>query len=64
MTPQPDMEYRHCRIGGANYLFALAGSGDPSLLLHGFPQTHFCWRACIPALADSHTVVASDLRGS
>ena len=44
-------------------MFAYAGAGVPLLLLHGFPQTHFCWRAVIPALAESHTVVAPDLRG-
>jgi haloacetate dehalogenase len=55
--------YHRCRVGGADYLFAFAGRGDPVLLLHGFPQTHYCWRAVIPALAESHTVVAPDLRG-
>ena len=33
------------------------------LLLHGFPQTHHCWRASIRDLSESHTVVAADLRG-
>jgi haloacetate dehalogenase len=33
------------------------------LLLHGFPETHYCWRELIPALAQSHMVVAPDLRG-
>ncbi len=56
-------EYRRCRIDEADYLFALAGSGDPVLLLHGFPQTHHCWRASIRDLSESHTVVAADLRG-
>jgi haloacetate dehalogenase len=57
------VDYYRCRVGGAAYLFALAGRGDPVLLLHGFPQTHYCWRAIIPALAQSHTVIAPDLRG-
>ncbi len=56
-------EYRRCRIDQADYLIALAGSGDPVLLLHGFPQTHHCWRASIRDLSESHTVVAADLRG-
>jgi len=33
------------------------------LLLHGFPETHYCWRSLIPTLAQSHTVIAPDLRG-
>ena len=39
------------------------GSGPPVLLLHGAPQTHVMWHAVAPGLADSWTVVASDLRG-
>jgi pimeloyl-ACP methyl ester carboxylesterase len=33
------------------------------LLLHGYPQTHLIWRRVAEALAQSHTVVVSDLRG-
>jgi haloacetate dehalogenase len=61
--PVNAVDYHRCRVGDADYLFAVAGRGDPVLLLHGFPQTHYCWRAIIPALAGSHTVVAPDLRG-
>jgi haloacetate dehalogenase len=61
--PIAAVEYRRCRIGDADYLLALAGDGDPVLLLHGFPQTHYCWRSLITTLAASHTVIAPDLRG-
>jgi haloacetate dehalogenase len=61
--PITGVDYAHCRIGEADYLFARAGSGHPVLLLHGFPETHYCWRALIPTLAESHTVIAPDLRG-
>jgi haloacetate dehalogenase len=61
--PIQGLEYRRRRVGDADYLFALAGHGEPALLLHGFPQTHYCWRAVIPALTETHTVVAPDLRG-
>jgi pimeloyl-ACP methyl ester carboxylesterase len=61
--PIKDAEYRRCCVGGAEYLFALAGDGEPVLLLHGFPETHYCWRALIPALAESHRIVAPDRRG-
>jgi haloacetate dehalogenase len=33
------------------------------LLLHGFPQTHYCWHEVGPALADRNTVVVCDLKG-
>lgn len=40
-----------------------AGSGPPVLLLHGYPQTHACWHAVAPILAERFTVVVADLRG-
>jgi haloacetate dehalogenase len=57
------MGYRRLGIRGADYLVAVAGSGRPVLLLHGFPQTHYCWRGVVPTLSQQHTVVAPDLRG-
>lgn len=41
----------------------IAGNGPPLLLLHGYPQTHVIWRKIAPALVETHTVVAADLRG-
>jgi haloacetate dehalogenase len=61
--PIKGLDYRRGRVGEADYLFALAGDDEPVLLLHGFPQTHYCWRAIIPSLAKSRTIVAPDLRG-
>ncbi|KAF8858080.1 putative epoxide hydrolase [Acephala macrosclerotiorum] len=40
-----------------------SGSGQPLLLLHGFPQTHHIWHKVSPELAATYTVVAIDLRG-
>ncbi len=39
------------------------GSGDPLLLLHGYPQTHVMWHNVAPKLAEHYAVVAPDLRG-
>lgn len=38
------------------------GSGPPLVLLHGWPEWSAVWRRNIPALAESHDVVAPDLR--
>jgi haloacetate dehalogenase len=57
------LDYGRARVGDADYSFGLTGQGDAILLLHGFPQTHYCWRGVIPALAGSHRIVAPDLRG-
>jgi haloacetate dehalogenase len=51
-------------IGEATYFAAKGGKGGSAvLLLHGFPQTHHCWRQVAPHLATSHQVVVPDLRG-
>jgi haloacetate dehalogenase len=39
------------------------GSGEPLLLLHGFPETHACWGRIAPGLSRSHRIVMPDLRG-
>jgi haloacetate dehalogenase len=33
------------------------------LLLHGFPETHYCWHRIAPALAEGHRVIVCDLKG-
>jgi pimeloyl-ACP methyl ester carboxylesterase len=40
-----------------------AGDGPPLFLLHGWPQTSHCWRKVLAPLAETHTVIAPDLRG-
>jgi len=40
-----------------------AGSGEPLLLIHGWPQTSHCWHKVMPELAKYYRVIAPDLRG-
>lgn len=63
MTGLSGMTYRRMVIGGADYLVGMAGEGPAVLLLHGFPQTHYCWRRVVPSLSRHLTVVAPDMRG-
>jgi haloacetate dehalogenase len=56
-------EYRQMDVEGVMVSHAIAGSGPPLLLLHGYPENHLMWRHVAPALAEDHTVVLADLRG-
>jgi haloacetate dehalogenase len=49
--------------GPTTYRPGVAGAGPPILLLHGFPQTHYCWHRVAPALTATSTVVVCDLKG-
>jgi pimeloyl-ACP methyl ester carboxylesterase len=55
---------KHLNIGGTNFRVHDEGTGDPVLLLHGFPDSHRVWRHQIPVLqAAGYRVIAPDLRG-
>jgi pimeloyl-ACP methyl ester carboxylesterase len=56
--------HRFVSANGARFHVAEAGSGPLVLLLHGFPQMWWCWRAQLPTLAGAgYRVAAMDLRG-
>jgi haloacetate dehalogenase len=56
-------EYARIEAEPTSYCVGTAGQGPPVLLLHGFPETHFCWHRVAPGLAEEHTVVVCDLKG-
>jgi haloacetate dehalogenase len=56
-------EYTAIPVGATSYRPGVAGSGPAVLLLHGFPQTHYCWHRVAPALTAQRTVVICDLKG-
>ena len=64
--PIPHLEgvsHRDVQARGVRFHVAEAGSGEPVLLLHGWPQNWFCWRKLIPLLADERRLICPDLRG-
>jgi haloacetate dehalogenase len=56
-------EYTTLEVGPTIYRPGVAGDGPAVLLLHGFPQTHYCWHRVAPALTGRNTVVVCDLKG-
>ncbi|MFE2492589.1 alpha/beta fold hydrolase [Streptomyces scopuliridis] len=65
MTPAiTGFDYRRVPVDdGVSLNAAVAGTGSPVVLLHGFPQTHLMWRHVAADLAADHTVICPDLRG-
>ena len=60
----PAFDYHRIQVGdGVSLTAAVAGTGSPIVLLHGFPQTHLIWRHVATDLAADHTVIVPDLRG-
>jgi pimeloyl-ACP methyl ester carboxylesterase len=65
-TAMPDVAgvtHRRVEVDGVGFHVAEAGSGQPVLLLHGWPQHWLVWRSVIPLLAARRRVVCVDLRG-
>jgi pimeloyl-ACP methyl ester carboxylesterase len=50
-------------VNGLRMHYLRAGEGPPLFLLHGWPQTSHCWHKVLGPLAETHTVIAPDLRG-
>lgn len=60
----PDATYYRIPVAdGVSLNVAVAGTGSPVVLLHGFPQTHLMWRHVVADLMADHTVIVPDLRG-
>lgn len=64
-TDRPAVTTRMVALpGGLRLHTAVAGAGPTVLLVHGFPQTWWCWRHVIGLLARDHLVIAPDYRGA
>ncbi len=64
LTPYPDsFTTRDIETNGATIHTRVGGSGPAVMLLHGYGLTGDSWAPLAAALADTHTVIAPDLRG-
>ncbi len=57
------IDSRFAQVNGTRLHYLIEGDGDPVFLLHGYAQTSHMWRPLFAKLAESHTVIAPDLRG-
>ncbi|MEM7134957.1 MAG: alpha/beta fold hydrolase [Myxococcota bacterium] len=53
----------HTEVDGIRIHYRSLGSGDPVLLIHGFPTSSHLWRNVMPGLAKTHRAIAIDLPG-
>lgn len=50
-------------VNGIRLNYVRMGKGPLVMLVHGFPETSYCWRKVMPLLSGHFTVVAPDMRG-
>jgi pimeloyl-ACP methyl ester carboxylesterase len=61
--PGADLTSDTAEVDGIALHYVRGGTGPTLLLVHGFPQDWYEWRAIMPRLATRFTVLAVDLRG-
>lgn len=52
------------KVNGVRLHYTIAGKGSAVVLLHGYAETSHMWQPIIGQLAQTHTVIAPDLRGA
>ncbi|HTN56234.1 MAG TPA: alpha/beta hydrolase [Microbacterium sp.] len=61
----PGFEHTVVSLPGLRMHVASIGTGDPVVMLHGFPQHWWEWRSVAPRIADAgYRAICPDLRGS
>lgn len=62
-VPGVEVTHRYIDIGKVKIHVAEAGSGQPLLMCHGWPQHWWMWRKQIPFFAPYYRVIVPDMRG-
>jgi pimeloyl-ACP methyl ester carboxylesterase len=57
------IEHLQLKANGAAFHVARTGTGQPLLLLHGWPEFWLTWEPVMTRLAGRYTLIAPDLRG-
>jgi haloacetate dehalogenase len=58
-----NLQHHTANVNGIKMHYVEAGEGPPVVLLHGFPETWYCWRHQLPVLAARYKLIVPDLRG-
>ena len=53
----------YVRVNGVRLHYVMGGTGEPLLLIPGWPQSWYAWRYVMPELAQKYAVIAVDPRG-
>jgi pimeloyl-ACP methyl ester carboxylesterase len=61
--PVAGVEHRFVEVRGFRMHIAEAGSGEPLLLVHGWPQHWYQWRGVMQRLGGVRRLIVPDLRG-
>ncbi|GAA4009896.1 alpha/beta hydrolase [Streptomyces marokkonensis] len=62
-TLDGDFRSEYAEVNGTRLHYVTGGSGDPVVLLHGWPETWWAFRKIMPQLAERYRVIAVDHRG-
>jgi pimeloyl-ACP methyl ester carboxylesterase len=57
------VEHHETAVSGLKWHWVEAGEGPTVVLLHGIPESWYCWHNQIPALAEQFRVLAVDMKG-
>jgi len=60
---QDEIEERYIETNGIKLHTVIIGSGEPLVLLHGFPDFWFGWKKLIPLIKDRYQLIIPDMRG-
>ena len=58
-----EIEERFIDVNGVKLHTIVCGSGEPLIMLHGFPEFWYCWAKIIPLLKDYFKLIIPDMRG-
>ena len=63
IVDESKLGHHEIRAGDLNWHWVEMGNGDPLVLLHGIPESWYCWRYQFEPLAEQFRVIAPDLKG-